>query len=217
MSENTLSRRALIEGAAIVTAAAGVPLAAAAASQASPDPVVALVDRFLPLYRVYKEASRAQDAAYAQHANAHEYLPVFEYGFGRYQTSVYRGDLSAIERYYDKCLDEAETPAQRAHLRQRRARQLKDAQAAWEDWDRYHREAGLYALEDARKAAEAALDEIEEAVLTAKPSTPEGVAAMIRLAMAYAWDHDSEPEYQPSEVRALRSALAFFGQEGGAA
>jgi hypothetical protein len=216
MSENTFSRRALIEGAAIVTAAAGVPLAASAATQ-GPDPVVALVDRFLPLYRVYKEASRAQDDAYAEHANAHEYLPVFEYGFGRYQASVYRGDLSAIERYYDKCLEEAETPAQRAHLRQRRARQLKDAQAAWEDWDRYHREAGLYALEDARKAAEAALEEIEEAVLTAKPSTPEGVAAMIRLAVAYAWDHDSEAEYQPSEVRALRSALAFFGQEGGAA
>jgi hypothetical protein len=181
------------------------------------DPVVALVERFLPLYAAYQAANRAKDDACDEHANAHAHddAPVFQYGFAQYQTCVYGGDLSAIERYYDKCLDESETPAQREHLRQRRARQLKDAQTVWEDWDCYHREAGLYALEDARKAAEAALVGIEEAVLTAKPSTPEGVAAMIRLAMAYAWDHDNEPVDQPPEVRALRSALAFFGQEGG--
>jgi hypothetical protein len=214
MSENTFSRRALIEGAAIVTAVAGIPLAASAAS---PDPVVALVERFLPLYRAYQEACRAQDDAYAEHSNVHEYAPVFEYGYGRYQTSVYGGDFSAIERYYDKCLDEAETPAQRDHLRQRRARQLKDAQALWDDWDGYHREAGLYALEDVRKAAETALGEIEEAVLTAKPASLEGAIALIRVAMAYAWDYDNEPVDQPSEIRALRGALAFFGQEGGAA
>jgi hypothetical protein len=94
---------------------------------------------------------------------------------------------------------------------------LKDAQAVWEDWDRYHREAGLYDLEDAREAAEAALSEIEETVLRAKAASLEGVAAMIRVAMAYAWGHDNEPVDQPSEIRALRSALAFFGQEGGAA
>ena len=110
MSENTFSRRALIECAAVVTAVAGLPLAASAAT---PDPVVALVDRFLPLYAAYRAANQAKEDAYEEHERFHSWLPSYEFGSIRQGTIVYGGDVQAIEAYYAKCIDEAETPAQR--------------------------------------------------------------------------------------------------------
>ena len=118
MSEKIVSRRALLEG-VVIAVATTLPLAASASASTAADPMVALVDRFLPLYRAYQEACRAERVACDEYANVHQFGPVYEFGNGRYQTAVYGGDLSAIERYYDKCLDEAETPAQRNHLRQR--------------------------------------------------------------------------------------------------
>jgi hypothetical protein len=129
---------------------------------------------------------------------------------------VYKGDVSAIERYYDKCITEAETPAQRAHLRERRAKAIEEGKRYWKEWDRLHRDLGLYKLEAKTRAAEKALVGIEETVLSSKAATPEEVAAMVRVAIAYAWDDGFASDDQPSEIRALRGALAYFGQEGGA-
>jgi hypothetical protein len=128
-------------------------------------------------------------AAYEKYEapNIHGRWPVYHFGYGNCVTYTIGGDVSAIEHYYAKCIDEAETKIQREHLRQQCERYVKRAKLEWEDWDRFHREAGLYDLEAACHAAEKALENVEETVLTSSPSSPQGVAAMIRVAMVYAW------------------------------
>lgn len=212
-----LTRRAMVGSAAIAGAIAALPAAASAGAQL-PDPVVALVDRFLPLYLAYRKANQALDSACEEQERfGHFRYTTYEYSSQRRMALVYKGDVSAIEAYYAKCVEQAETPAQRAHLRQRCEREVKGARQYWEDWDRLHRELGLYDLEEQQRSAEAALGDIADRIIASVPVTMEGVAALIRYAIACETDSHLDDEDQPYSVRGLRSALAFFGQEGGAA
>jgi hypothetical protein len=210
-----LTRRAIVAGTAVAAAVAILP---AAASAASPDPLVTLVDRFLPLHRAYRETRQALRDAYDEQVRfGHHQYPSYEYGSQRKLAFVSDGNVSEIEAWYAKCVDEAETPAQRKHLRWRCEQQVKEARQMWEEWDRLHRELGLYDLEERRDSALAALGDLDEEIIAAKPTSVEGVAAMIRYAIACETDTYEADDEQPYSVRALRSALAFFGEEGGAA
>ena len=59
-----------------------------------------------------------------------------------------------------------------------------------------------------------ALGDVEEPMLATVPTSLEGVAALIRYAIVNVYDYDIEDCDQGPEVRALRSALAYFGHEG---
>jgi hypothetical protein len=213
-----ISRRHLMEGAVTAATVVALPVAASAASAASPDPLVALVDRWLPLNAAFRKADKElEDASDKQEHLGHFRYATYQYGSQRQRAFVYNDDVSAIEAYYAKCVDQAETPAQRTFLRQRCERQVKEARQYWEDWDRLHRELGLYDLEEKRRSAEAALGDIEDRIIGSVPVTMEGVAALIRYAITCELDPYLDEDDQPYSVRALRSALAFFGHEGGVA
>lgn len=94
---------------------------------------------------------------------------------------------------------------------------LGDAYDAWEGprvlGIPAHPDTRLLELLRQRAEAEKALGKVEERMLSTVPTSPAGVAALIRAVIAYTWDHEDRPEDQGPEVRALRLALAYFGQD----
>lgn len=73
----------------------------------------------------------------------------------------------------------------------------------------------LLSAEAAANAAERAQVEHgnERAILERSPKSLDDAIALIRLAIAYLWDHDSAPDDQSPQVRVLQAALCFFGHQ----
>jgi hypothetical protein len=67
------------------------------------------------------------------------------------------------------------------------------------------------------RTAEIALAAVERPMLSALPTSPAGVAALIQVAIAYIYDHDYQDDDQPPEVRVLQTVLRYFGCEARAA
>jgi hypothetical protein len=107
---------------------------------------------------------------------------------------VSNGDVSNIEDYYNKCIDQAETPVQRAHLREVCAFHVREAREFWEEWSRSHRERGLEALDEEEQAAEKAFQEIENELCTRQPRSIAGAVALLRYAHARNVRDEANPD-----------------------
>lgn len=193
---NPATRRAFLVGATV--AAASVTAIATTAAPGEPEPIIALVAEWEPLYRAATKASANLKAAGAemQRRGFSDYYEMILFGPSTVWESV-----AEIEAYYAPMI--AMRAAMATETRDRYIAKFRVKMAARE-------ELGVAAIEEASHEAWACAEEIEDRILTAPASTLAGIAAKARYALLNMIVKDGEDELPgnwPPQAVALGSAL----------